>query len=208
MLITLHVVDTPPPPIECFSNLLYNLAHRYETSRRSVPAQNALGYAEQAYTLLKSWRQPVSPMKSSKFLTYLILFTQSYVECLYMSKRATKPLAQSVPGNLVFVNFRLSPEQLAEYDDLKITPAQVMSTLTATLMEGYRFSCSYNPEKKQANAMIVNVQADSPAFNHALSAFSGDCADAVKLVLYKHVHLLGGDWTALLQPSEQRSNRG
>jgi len=208
MYIVPCVPDEPvpsPPTYDCFFD---HAANRYGTSNNGQTARRLVELAEQALNLLHSYRQPRNGMQHSKFVTTLLMFYLTREEMIYMTKRPSKPLPTAMPNNLTFLNYRLSEEQLAEFDALKVTPAQLLNELVNAVHTGYRFSFSYNPEKKTANAMLADIRTGSPTVNHALSAYSDDCADAFRLLWFKHSVCLSQDWTSLLSDAPTPRRRG
>lgn len=109
---------------------------------------------------------------------------------------------------LTFLNLRLTEEQMVEMDNTKATPAQIMTSLAAVIEGGLAFSLNYNQERETANATFMDKREDSPAQNHALSAFGTDIPDALKILLYKHLNVLGGDWAELIGKPQNTNRRG
>lgn len=132
---------------------------------------------------------------------------RSYEEMFGMPKQ-TRKLQQETRGQLRFLNVRLTDEQLKEADEWEVKPVQVWAALDHALHAGLSLSFSYNSERKTASAMFIDRREESEAANWALSAFSDDCKDALKLLLYKHFELLKEDWIPLLHNDAPRSQRG
>lgn len=208
MLLELRVVDSPSQPLLSFSTFIDNAAHRYANPKQAILARECQRHAENACNHLKSYRQPKNGFANSRLVTHIILFRLTLMECVYMAKKPIAPVQNTMPNNLTFLNYRLTEEQLAEFDQLKVTPAQLIVALNSALLEGYRFSFSYNKEKKTANAMFADTRPDSLTYQHALSAYSDDCLDALKLLLYKHQIILSGEWSSLLTEAPITRRRG
>jgi len=207
MFLTLHLIDEPVPSPPHFATYIDDGAKRYGTTRNGLFCRTLQAHAENVMKGLYSYRQPVNGMRHSKIVTNLLLFYLTREEMIYMTKQPKKPLPTVMPSNLTFLNYRLTEEQLQEFDSLKITPAQLVNELVTAVTDGYRFSFSYNPEKKTANAMLADIRPNLPTCNHALSAYSDDCADAFKLLWFKHSICLERDWTPLLEQTTPTTRR-
>lgn len=164
--------------------------------------------ANKAAQYLRSYRQPDNGAKTTRWQVTETLLLTSFLETIYMTKRATPPRSTTYAGDLTFLDVRLSQAQFDELDSAKVPASQLMAWLTSTILTGLRFSFSYNPEKKTANAMLTDTRFDSPTKGKALSAFSDDAADALKVLMYKHQVVLEGDWTRAEAPSSERRKRG
>lgn len=111
-------------------------------------------------------------------------------------------------GQLTFLNLRLDDEQMAEMDNTKVTPAQLVTSLAAVIEGGIAFSLNWNKERETANATFMDKREDSDCKGYALSAFGTDVPDALKILLYKHLNVLGGDWRELIAKPPTVNRRG
>lgn len=116
--------------------------------------------------------------------------------------------AENPIGQLTFLSLRLTEEQFAALDETKVTSAQLMTSLAAVVEGGLGFSLNYNADKETANATLMDKRDDSPAKGYALSAFGEDVPDALKILLYKHFNILGGDWSTLIGAKGNSTKRG
>jgi hypothetical protein len=83
-----------------------------------------------------------------------------------------------------------------------------MSSLAAVVEGGLAFSLNWNSERETANATLMDKREASACKGYALSAFGLDVTDALKILLYKHLNLLGGDWKELLDKPQSANKRG
>lgn len=164
--------------------------------------------AQSAWSYLRSYRQPTNGAKTTRWQVIETLLVSSFLETIYMTRKTTPPRTNSFTGELQFLDVRLSQAQFDELDAAKMSSSQLLAALTSAITQGYKFSFSYNPEKKTANAMLVDNRFDSPTKGQALSAFSDDCQDALKVLMYKHVVILEQDWTHAQSPQSERRKRG
>lgn len=160
------------------------------------------------WSYLHSYRQPENGAAKRQFSISFTLLRSYFMEYVMATKRPTPTPQRETYGQLTFLNLRLTDTQLDELDATKVTAAQLLANLVAAVETGYKFSFSYNAEKKQANAMLTDSRKDTPTYNCALSAFSDDCADALKLLIYKHAVVLNGDWSPLLSQQPTKRTRG
>lgn len=205
--ITLHTVLVPEPSRPLFGFTFLDTAIHWRILTTKAHAGAARLYAEDCWRYLYSYRQADNGYTKHTFLSRFLSFESNLLRATNMAR--TKPQAHTNNSvQLSFLDMRLTPEQLSEVDDLKMSAAQAMTALTSAVMSGLSFSFSYNAERKTANAMFADKRPDSAAFGFALSAFSDDCQDALKLLLYKHYNLLNGDWSSVLTKPAPRQNRG
>ena len=199
--------DPPPmertyPPSDVVARCLTygQTARRRSASRAKLAAEDAMQY-------MANYRQPINGFDRPLFYARLLEFYTCLEEIFGMTRKATH-LPSNNRADLTFINCRLTDEEIADCDSLKVTPSQLLQMVVTALLDGYRFSFSYNPEKKTANAMFTDTRQGRASFAYALSAFSDDCADTLKLLAYKHYNKLAADWTGVLDVPNTRSTRG
>lgn len=162
------------------------------------------------YYYLASYRQRENVALKTKFWKLYLQFVDALgrIYNVPTRKNAKREEPTQTFGQLTFLNLRLTEEQITALDDTKATPAQVITSLAAIIEGGLAFSLNYNEERETANATFMDKREDSPAKGYALSAFGEDVPDALKILLYKHLNVLGGDWTELIGKPQQTSRRG
>ena len=154
-----------------------------------------------------SYRQREDGTLKPTFWKRYLTAEQYYLEMLDMPRPKQAP-KRDYEGSLTFLNMRLTEEQLTEFDELKLSNAAVLGGLEKALQSGLALSFSYNAERKTANAYFADRNPDSATKGYALGAFSDNCLDALKLLLYKHHILLTEDWQPLIGAEPARRNRG
>lgn len=104
-----------------------------------------------------------------------------------------------------FLDLRLNDEQLATLDASKPKPTDLFSTVDTIMQDGYRFMLSYNNRTKLVSVTLVDDNPDRKTGGYALSSSDEDAAGSLKMAIYKHMVLLEGNWSRLLdQPSKSR----
>jgi len=106
-----------------------------------------------------------------------------------------------------FLDLRLNDEQLATLDASKPKPSELFAAIDGILSAGYRFLLSYNNRTKLVSVTLVDDDPDRKTGGYALSSADEDAAGALKMAVYKHMVLLEGDWSRLLE-TPAKSRRG
>ena len=106
-----------------------------------------------------------------------------------------------------FLDLRLNDEQLVALDASKPKPSDLFASVDDIAQAGYRFMLSYNNRTKLVSVTLVDDNPDRATGGYALSSSDEDAAGALKMAIYKHMVLLEGDWSSLLD-KPARSRRG
>jgi len=162
------------------------------------------------YNYLASYRQPENVVLKVKFWKLYLQFVDALgrIYNVPTRKNTKREEPSQTFGQLTFLNLRLNEEQMTEMDNLKTTPTQLMTNLAAVIEGGLAFSLNWNKERETANATFMDKREDSPCQGYALSAFGVDVPDALKILLYKHLNLLAGDWVDLIGKPQNTNRRG
>lgn len=106
-----------------------------------------------------------------------------------------------------FLDFRLTDELLAELDGWKPKPADIWTEVDAMIADGYRLILSYNAKTHLASCTVI-CDANTKAWGGwALSSSDEDGALALKMAIFKHLHLQR-DWSGLLGQPQAKGRRG
>ena len=171
---------------------------------------NARASASLLCMYLVSYRQRENVVEKTRFWVLYLDFIDALGRIYNVPTR--KNTRREDPGQglgpLTFLNLRLSEAEMDAMDETKATPAQIMSSLAAVVEGGLAFSLNWNSERETANATFMDKQEASPCKGYALSAFGVDVLDALKILLYKHLNVLGGDWTDLVGKPQSMNKRG
>lgn len=205
----------PPPDAFQFGFAFFDIAYQLTVpdrprllTQRGKAREDFQQAALSAASYLRSYRQRDNGSKQPRWVVLEHLLLTSFWETIYMTRKPTAPRSPAPSGDLIFLDVRLTQEQFDELDAAKVSSNQLLAALTSAVATGLRFSFSYNAEKGTANAMLTDNRPDSPHRGKALSAFSDDCLDALRVVMYKHLHVLGGDWGNADAPTSVKRKRG
>lgn len=163
--------------------------------------------SEDLVRYITNYRQREDGTLKATFWKRYLQAESLYLEMIGMPRKTGTPVRDTT-GSLTFLNLRLTEEQLADADEQHWKPTQILAAMEKALMTGLALSFSYNAERKTANAFFADRRPGLPTSNYALGAFSDDCGDALRLLLYKHFVVLSEDWTELLGVEPARRSRG
>jgi len=171
---------------------------------------DARASAQLLWLYMYSYRQRENISTKAKFWKLYLQFVDALGRLYNVPTR--KNVHREEPsqtfGQLTFLNLRLTEEQIIDIDDTKVTPAQLVTSLAAVVEGGLAFSLNWNSEREVANATFMDKREDSACKGYALSAFGTDVPDALKILLYKHLNVLGGDWKELIGKPQNVNRRG
>jgi len=162
------------------------------------------------YLYMYSYRQRDNIALKTKFWKLYLQFVDALgrIYNVPTRKNPRREEPSQTFGQLTFLNLRLSEEQMLEMDGTKVTPAQLVTSLAAVIEGGLAFSLNWNSERETANATFMDKREDSDCKGYALSAFGTDVPDALKILLFKHLNVLAGDWRELIGKPQSVNRRG
>ena len=98
-------------------------------------------------------------------------------------------------GMPTFVDVKLTAEDrerfLVENDDLNMLGPRMQILCDA----GYRWGCAWNGETQSYTVSLTCRDQESPNAGLCMTSFAKDLVTAVRLSLFKHEVVTGGDWT-------------
>jgi len=97
-----------------------------------------------------------------------------------------------------FLDLRLDDDQLNRLDQSKPKPSELFASVDDMVQAGYRFILSYNNRTKLVSVTVMDDDPSRKSGGYALSSSDEDSLGALKMAVYKHLVLLEGDWTRLL----------
>jgi len=102
---------------------------------------------------------------------------------------------------------KLSDEELAGCDEWKPNAREIWDKVDALITQGFRLTLSYNTKTKLASVTMIDNREKSSTAGYAVSSADTDGALALKTALYKHLTVLGEDWSSILDTTP-RAKRG
>jgi len=151
-----------------------------------------------------SFREKKDLFGTWKFANKFALYRENNAQ---MAQRQRKRPIQSNerPEWQGFLDLRLDDAQLEALDTWKPKPTEVWDTVDEMVEAGYRFIISYNRVTKLASCTVMDDDAERKTGGFGLSSADSDGASALKMAIFKHLHVLNGDWTPLLgKPATSR----
>lgn len=152
-----------------------------------------------------SWRDAGNLFSSYRFSILLWKFRE---ECAVMAGRKPKE-SRAVRAKWVgFLDYRLSDDELMDLDSWKPTTAEIWECVDTLIEGGYRVALSYNATLKVASCTLMDDDAERRSGGYGLSSSDTDGAAALKAAVFKHFHVLSGDWAQLVDAPLTRGARG
>lgn len=106
-----------------------------------------------------------------------------------------------------FIEYRLTDAELAELDEWKPKPLDVLAAVDQMLNTGYRLTLSYNARTHLASCTVIDDDSSRKSGGFGMSSADVDGAAVLKMAVYKH-QKLQGDWTALMGDDRPKGRRG
>lgn len=94
-----------------------------------------------------------------------------------------------------FKDVKLSDAQKAGFEAWDVQDNELYELLATIVQGGYKFSCVYNTSNDTFIATLTGGQGSGAADGYSMSAFAPDWYNALRVLVFKHVEILGGDWT-------------
>jgi hypothetical protein len=166
--------------------------------RRSTQILLMRAKAEQLFGLLASYRQPDNFFEKSRAANVFAEFRIIYGG-YFMPKRQAKPNTSAERAEWKgFIERRLSEPELEEFDNQEFQSLEVLAALDNLLSEDYRLTLSYQAASKSYTATLMDQRLSRSTAGYALSASDASGYTALCMLLYKHIKILGEDWSTLL----------
>jgi hypothetical protein len=110
------------------------------------------------------------------------------------SKNGKKETKTNVPP-FRFINYSLSTKDLDKLRSLDMETEFPYRVIDELVMEGYKFSLSYDDKNACCVASITDRQPASSFYNACLSGRGSTPANAFAALLYRHLVLAETDWS-------------
>jgi len=195
-----------PPAILGYVPLMTCLAQS-EDQRERLCFRTLVYMARELEQCLRSHRQSTDVNTHRRFVLKQLAFDTLWRQFV-MAKQQGKPTDANRSEWKGFVELRLSETQLTELDTWKCPPAATFELLSRLVFGGYRWTASYNPQRKLACVVITANSPDIKWNGYGMSSFDTDCYAAAKMAVYKHFYVLNEDWTLLLDQPDVSRGRG
>lgn len=103
-----------------------------------------------------------------------------------------------------FKDVKLSDTQKQAYEAWDAQDEELYELVATTVQAGYKFSCVYNTSNDTFIATLTGGQGSGAADGYSMSAFAPDWYNALRVLMFKHVEILAGDWTTAGGDESQR----
>lgn len=104
-------------------------------------------------------------------------------------------------NNFQFVDCPLSQYQKDAFKSMEGDADTLYDHIPELLKGGYKVTTSWNGMRHAFCATLLAPDTSKNA-SRGLSAFAGDIFTALRLVVFKHVYVLEGDWAKSAAPSD------
>lgn len=103
------------------------------------------------------------------------------------------------PGNLAgwegFAKVELSDSDKEAFGEWELIDEDVFVLMADLLNTGYKLTLSYSDQNNSYNAALTCKDIASPNKGYTLSGYATSWYQALRVVLYKHVVVTGGNWS-------------
>lgn len=96
--------------------------------------------------------------------------------------------------NLKFVDIELSTEGRTQFKQWEWTDDDLISYVETRGNDGYKLGVSYKSERGAWVASLTCIAKEDPNFEFCLSAYGGNWLQAIRVLAYKDLVLLAGNW--------------
>jgi hypothetical protein len=117
-----------------------------------------------------------------------------------MASKNGKKEAKTNGAAFRFINHSLSAKDIEQLNSLDLGLEFPYGLLDELVMEGYKFSLSYDDKNATCVASITDRQQASAFYNCCLTGRGSTPAHAFAALLYRHLVLAETDWSFFGQP--------
>ena len=116
-----------------------------------------------------------------------------------MAKGTTRrePIDEAKGTWKAFVERPLTPDEIADALDRKLTPKDAIERLCGLVVNGYKVALSTGKDG-QVCVSLTDYRKDSKTSGYTLSTWADDPGTALVLALYKHFNVLNQEWSPLI----------
>lgn len=107
-----------------------------------------------------------------------------------------------------YINHNLTKEEKEKYDLWTPTPDELWDEIERIVDGGYKLSTSHDDYNSTRQASLTCNNPKHPDNGWVLVARAPDSYNAIALVVFKHVYLLEGDWSAFHSRQREKSSWG
>jgi len=107
-----------------------------------------------------------------------------------------------------YINHNLTAEEKAKYDLWTPDAEELFDAIERLVDSGYKLSTSHDDYNDTRQASLTCNNKQSEDYGWVLVARAPDSYNAIALVVFKHVYLLEGDWTAFHSRQKEKSSWG
>ena len=107
-----------------------------------------------------------------------------------------------------YIQHSLTAEEKKGYEAWDCTPEDLWDGIERLVDSGYKLSTSHDDYNNTRQASLTCNNPKHPDYGWVLVARAPDSFNAIALVMFKHVVLLGGDWSEFHARAREKSSWG
>jgi len=197
VIVPYYMVSDAPQKIRFLSSP-FNKARTFSDYRLHRACNHLATEGARICQRLRTWKHTTDYFSNATNLTTLSRFAVIYQEELLMAKKTTPTSDFKRAEWKGFLERPFTEQELFEADQWTLDDVGICEGVVSLTAEGYKLTVSYSAQTKACTATLMAGEQQARLSGWALSAKGADGRDALKLLCYKHYHLLGEDWLPLL----------
>jgi len=107
-----------------------------------------------------------------------------------------------------FIQHNLTAEEKRAYEKWEVSPDELWDSIERVIDSGYKLSTSHDDYNSTRQASLTCNNPKHNDYGWVLVARAPDSFNAIALVMFKHLVLLGGDWTEFHARAKEKSSWG
>lgn len=148
------------------------------------------------WVILRAWNKPTNLLDNARFARQFATQRIHFWETI-MAKKLTTAKAFERVAYQGFLERPMSDVELEECDGWHAQPNEIFELIEAVTQDAYQLTISYSQERNEGTATLMDRNPKRKTGGWMLSSKGENCADALKLLLFKHFQLLQRDWDTL-----------
>lgn len=182
-----------------FVSSLYTKARTFRDARIHRDCNRLASEGARLNARLRTWWHATDYFSNAPNIQSLSRFSIIYQEGLLMAKNVTPAKDFKRTEWKGFLERPMTDAELASADEWEVSDVQLIEGILALTNNGYKLTLSYSGKAKTATATLMAGDDHGRLAGYALSAKGADGREAIKLLMYKHYHLLEELWLPLLE---------
>lgn len=209
MEIVLVLVNAPQTPKEevRYLSTIYRKVRTFADTRYHWDCNTMANEGARISKRLRTWFHNTDFFSNRPNMDSIARYSFALQEGILMAKKTTPQNTYERAEWKGFLEYQMSDAELEAGTAWELGDADLLEGIVSLTGRGYKLTASYNAKSGAATATLMAGQEQGRLSGYALSAKGTDARDAMKLLFYKHWHILDEDWSGLLEVGK-RVTRG